>query len=106
MIIPTGRTCLITTIFGQNLDKNNYFHPRPNVIFEVGLVLGMKEEKTIILQFGNIRILSDILGKHILKYKGKEREIEFKNDLFHKLRMTGGNCDMGNDYYTINGDYE
>ena len=87
-------------------DEQDYFQPRPNVIFEAGLALGIKEEKTIIVQFGNIRIFSDILGKHILRYKGKEREIEFKNDLFHKLQIAGCDCYAGNDYYTINVDYQ
>ena len=37
----------------------------------------------------------------IIKYKGKSREMEFKNDLFHKLQMAGCDCDAGNDYFNI-----
>lgn len=97
---------LIEKYWSESGDEKEYFQPRPNVIFEAGLALGIKEEKTIILQFGDIRIFSDILGKHIVKYRGKNREMEFKNDLFHKLQMAGCNCDAGNDYFNISINYK
>lgn len=39
--------------------------PRPNVIFEAGLALGAHSDKTILVQVGDIREISDIAGKHM-----------------------------------------
>lgn len=105
-MVPEENTHLVEKYQSEPDDGKNCFQPRPNVIFEAGLALGIKENKTIILQFGDVRIFSDILGKHILKYKGKKKETEFKNDLFHKLQMAGCNCDARNDYFEINIDYQ
>lgn len=70
-----------------------------------GLALGMKENKTIILQFGELRIFSDILGKHVTKYRGKDKENDFKLDLLEKLKIAGCQCEAGRDYYNIKIDY-
>jgi predicted nucleotide-binding protein len=42
------------------------FQPRPNVIFEAGLALGAHSDKTILVQAGDIREISDIAGKHMV----------------------------------------
>src|SRR5258708_20230867 len=39
--------------------------PRPNVIFEAGLALGRHQAKTLLVQVGEVRGFTDILGKHI-----------------------------------------
>lgn len=101
IMAPEEKAQMVEKFRSEAGDDKEYFQPRPNVIFEAGLALGTKEEKTIILQFGDVRIFSDIIGKHIVKYKGKSREMEFKNDLFHKLQMAGCDCDAGNDYFNI-----
>lgn len=42
------------------------FQPRPNVILEAGLALGAHSDKTILVQVGDIRDISDIAGKHMV----------------------------------------
>jgi predicted nucleotide-binding protein len=42
------------------------FQPRPNVIFEAGLALGAHSDKTILVQVGTVRDISDIAGKHMV----------------------------------------
>lgn len=106
IMAPEDEAQLVEKYQTDEEDKKPHFQPRPNVIFEAGLALGIKEEKTIILQFGTIQIFSDILGKHILKYKGKANEVNFKNDFYQKLKIAGCNCYVGNDYYSIPIDYE
>lgn len=106
IMAPEEKVQLIKKYQTQPSDAKQEYQPRPNVIFEAGLALGLKEEKTIILQFGETRIFTDILGKHILKYRGKSNEIGFKNDFCQKLRMAGCDCEMGNDYLSINIDYK
>lgn len=38
--------------------------PRPNVLLEAGMALGRFEERTIIVEFGKVKIPSDIDGRH------------------------------------------
>lgn len=106
IMAPEEEAKLLKKFHSEAKDEETYLQSRPNVIFEAGLALGLKEEKTIILQFGESRIFSDILGKHILKYKGKKQEIDFKTALFQKLRIAGCSCDVGSDYFTIDIDYD
>lgn len=40
--------------------------PRPNVILEAGMALGAHSDKTILVQVGDIRDISDIAGKHLV----------------------------------------
>jgi predicted nucleotide-binding protein len=47
----------LTTLEGQ---------PRPNVILEAGMALGAHSDKTILVQVGEIRDISDIAGKHMV----------------------------------------
>ena len=47
---------------GQHLKG---FQPRPNVMFEAGLALGAHSDKTILVQVGTVRDISDIAGKHM-----------------------------------------
>jgi predicted nucleotide-binding protein len=61
----------LRTKFCSDRDKKygaNKLEPqaRPNVIFEAGLALGAHADKTLLVQVGDIREISDIAGKHIL----------------------------------------
>jgi predicted nucleotide-binding protein len=57
--------------FVTQRDKRQHLHtlegqPRPNVIFEAGLALGAHSDKTILVQVGEVREISDIAGKHMV----------------------------------------
>jgi hypothetical protein len=56
---------------------------RPNVIFEAGLALGAHPNKTLLVQVGEMRELSDIGGKHILRLSG---DTASRNELANRLR--------------------
>ncbi|MCI8707842.1 MAG: nucleotide-binding protein [Lachnospiraceae bacterium] len=105
IMTPEEDAQLNEKFWSEDGDDKIYKQPRPNVIFEAGLALGMKENKTIILQFGELRIFSDILGKHVTKYRGKDKENDFKLDLLEKLKIAGCQCEAGRDYYNIKIDY-
>ncbi len=67
---------------------------RPNVMFEAGLALGAHPEKTLIVQVGEVRKLSDIDGMHILHLSGsstsrKELAQRLKTKLKFKVETTG-----------------
>ena len=105
IMTPEEEAKLDERFWMEEADEKTYRQPRPNVIFEAGLALGMKESKTIILQFGELRIFSDILGKHVTKYRGVDTESDFKCDLLDKLKIAGCQCEPGRDYYNIKIDY-
>lgn len=105
IMTPEEEAKLDEKFWMEEADEKTYRQPRPNVIFEAGLALGMKESKTIILQFGELRIFSDILGKHVTKYRGLDMENDFKCDLLDKLKIAGCQCEAGRDYYNIKIDY-
>lgn len=89
----------LRTSFASERDKRNGLHtlqsqPRPNVIFEAGLALGAHSEKTILVQVGEIRDISDIAGKHLVHLtntaasrKGLAQRLEGK--LKFKVNLSG-----------------
>ena len=44
--------------------------PRQNVLLEAGMALGLDERRTIILHIGKLRPISDMLGKHEIRFDG------------------------------------
>jgi len=62
---------------------------RPNVIFESGMAFGKSEERTILVQLGEIREISDLAGRHILKINNSP---ERRQDLVSRLKSAG--CDV------------
>jgi predicted nucleotide-binding protein len=80
------------------------FQPRPNVIFEAGLALGAHSDKTILVQVGNVRDISDIAGKHMVHLSDSfadrkrladrlESKLKFKIDLTGMTWQTIGDFD-------------
>jgi predicted nucleotide-binding protein len=65
-----------------DLERNYRLQPRANVIFEAGLALGRKPERTLILQVGEVKSFSDILGRHVLRLTNEpDKRIEFASRL-------------------------
>ena len=48
--------------------------PRPNVIFEAGMAFGIHPYRTILVEFGKIRPISDLLGVHTIRFNGSSSE--------------------------------
>jgi predicted nucleotide-binding protein len=78
-------------------EKRPVCQSRPNVFFEIGMAFGVKPNETIIVQLGNVRPFSDIVGRSVLRLDRGEAEVlvEFKE----RLRKAG--CpvrDQGTDW--------
>jgi predicted nucleotide-binding protein len=95
--------------FASGSDKKKGLHvkgfqPRPNVIFEAGLALGAHSDKTILVQVGTVRDISDIAGRHLVhlsnSFADRKRladrlasKLKFKVDLDGTTWQTIGNFD-------------
>jgi predicted nucleotide-binding protein len=72
--------------------------PRQNVLFEAGMAFGRHPEKTIIVQVGRVRPISDLSGRHVAHLTDS---FASRHQLIVKLRTVG--CpvdDTGDDWRT------
>ncbi len=60
--------------------------PRPNVLLEGGMALGLFPDRTVIVELGQLRPVSDIGGRHVIRMTDKpERRV----DLAQRLETAG-----------------
>lgn len=75
---------------------------RPNVLFEAGLALGAHPDKTLLIQVGEMREISDIGGKHILHLTGSAAS---RNELAQRLKKMGLKVDTSGQDWTKVGNF-
>lgn len=62
---------------------------RPNVIFEAGMAFGFKAKRTILVELGETRPISDLTGRHVIKLNNDATN---RNNLISRLKTAG--CDI------------
>jgi predicted nucleotide-binding protein len=88
--------------WGQNeptYEKEVTPQSRPNVIFEAGMAMGGNESRTILVQVGKLRPISDIAGRHITHLDDSAPK---RQELVTKLK--GAGCEVntsGTDWLTV-----
>lgn len=83
----------------EEVAKEQRFQPRANVLIEAGMALAAKEERTLIVKVGNVKIPSDIQGRHVIEMDGSPEQ---RNELAQRLKTAGCKPDTGNrDWYRI-----
>lgn len=60
--------------------------PRPNVLLEAGMALGLFPNRTVIVELGQLRPVSDIGGRHVIRMNDKP---ERRQDLAQRLETAG-----------------
>jgi len=67
-------------------EKTFWIQPRQDQIFEAGYAFGRSPERTILVQVGHVQLFSDIDGRYIPNFTGKENE---RRDLINRLKSAG-----------------
>src|SRR4029077_13805522 len=81
----------------EEVKRETAFHPRANVQIEAGMALARSESRTILVQVGDLRIPSDLQGRHIVKL---DDSAEKRNELAQRLKTAGCEPETGNqDWY-------
>ena len=63
------------------------------------MALATKEERTLLVRVGNVKIPSDIEGRHVIEMDGSPEQ---RNELAQRLKTAGCDADTGNkDWYRI-----
>ncbi|QDV56261.1 TIR domain-containing protein [Rosistilla oblonga] len=77
--------------------------PRPNVLFEAGMALGLFPERTVIVELGTLRPVSDLFGRHVVRMNNS---IGRRQDLAQRLETSGCSVSLaGRDWHSA-GDFE
>jgi predicted nucleotide-binding protein len=83
----------------DEIPEDYTFQPRPNVLFEAGLALGKYPKRTIIVTFGNLREISDLGGRHVIKFKNTAAK---RKDILTRLQTAGCAVNMtGSDWLDV-----
>jgi len=70
---------------------------RPNVILEAGMALGLFPDRTVIVELGNLRPMSDTVGRHVIRMNDSP---EKRQDLAQRLETAGCAVNRaGTDWY-------
>ncbi len=65
---------------------------RPNVLFEAGIAMGIMKKRTIIIEIGDLRPYSDIVGRNVVRLDNKEPS---RKRLIERLKTAGLNIKIG-----------
>lgn len=72
---------------------------RPNVYYEAGIADALGRERTVIVEIGNVKSLSDTAGRHVVRFDGSAAK---RNALAERLRVAGLAVDTtGEDWLTV-----
>lgn len=72
---------------------------RPNVFFEAGLAFGRFPDKSILVEFGDLRAATDLAGRHVLRFDGSA---ERRHELAERLIVAGCPVDRsGSDWLRV-----
>lgn len=75
---------------------------RPNVLFEAGMALGRNEERTILVELGDVRPFSDVGGRHVLRMDNSPQK---RQALASRLETANAAVDRSGSQWLTAGDF-
>lgn len=77
--------------------------PRQNVIFEAGMAMGMFPDRTILVELGELRPMSDIGGRHTIRINNS---VPARQDLANRLKTAGCSINLIGTDWLEEGNFE
>lgn len=75
---------------------------RPNVLFEAGMAMGRKPDRTILVELGKMRGFTDVSGIHTVRMSNG---VDKRQDLASRLRNAGCPVDLNGTHWHNEGDF-
>ena len=75
---------------------------RPNVLLEAGMAIGWNADRTVLVELGHVRSLSDLAGRHVLRLSNSN---EARHELAQRLRTAGVAVDTSDGAWMSAGDF-
>lgn len=77
--------------------------PRANVLFEAGMAFGIHQDRTVLVQLGEIRPFSDIAGRYVIRLTNEPAK---RQELAQRLHAAGCPVDLSGTAWYSAGDFQ
>lgn len=95
LFTPDERVGLVDRLRRQDETVREEYQPRPNVLLEAGMALARHPRRTVIVEFGRVRPISDLAGRHTARWEHDTPEN--RSDVLSRLRAAGCRPDQQDD---------
>ena len=76
---------------------------RPNVLFEAGMAMGRDQDRTVLVELGELRPFSDVAGRHAVRLDNTSQR---RQELAQRLQVAGCPANLHGTDWHLAGDFE
>jgi predicted nucleotide-binding protein len=73
----------------ESYELHPALQPRPNVLLELGIALGVYPLRTLVLQFGELRPIADLAGLNTVRFHQSARHVDALRKIAGRLQQAG-----------------